>query len=104
MCRIPKEVCSPRTVTHLSDLVLQESDLLLLVSLDPLLLIPQALHLSNEGGESLLELTVLPREGLLHFLQGFTLLLVFVLPELLLGGYTLDLRLRFVLEVRLKVL
>jgi hypothetical protein len=41
---------------------------------------------------------------LLHFLQGFTLLLVFVLPELLLGGYTLDLRLRFVLEVRLKVL
>lgn len=93
-----------RTITHLSDLLLQLLDLLFPLCLDPPLLVNGIFHLSTEGGRPLLELLILLIERELDILERLPLLLVLVLPELLLRGDPLDLRLGLVLHVRLQKL
>ena len=93
-----------RTIAHLSDLFLQLLDLLLPLSLDPSLLVIGIFQLSTECGRPLLELLILLVEGELDVLERLPLLLVLVLPELLLRGDPLDLRLGLVLHVRLQKL
>ena len=104
MSRIPIVECCTRTIAHLPDLFLQLPDLLLPLSLDPLPLLISIFHLSSECGGPLLELLVLLVEGELDVLERLPLLLVLVLPQLLLRGDPLDLRLRLILHVRLQKL
>jgi hypothetical protein len=93
-----------RTITHLSDLLLQQLDLLFSLCLDPPLLVIGIFQLSTECGCPLLELLILLIERELDILERLPLLLVLVLPELLLRGDPLDLRLGLVLHVRLQKL
>jgi len=102
MSRIPIVEGCTGTIAHFPNLFLQLPDLLLPLCLDPLPLLISIFHLSSEGGGPLLELLILLVEGELDVLERLPLLLVLVLPELLLRGDPLDLRLRLVLHVRLQ--
>jgi hypothetical protein len=104
MSRIPIVERCTRTIAHLPDLFLQLPYLQLPVRLDSLPLLISIFHLSSECGGPLFELLVLIVEGELDVLERLPLLLVLVLPELLLRGDPLDLRLRLVLHVRLQKL
>jgi hypothetical protein len=69
-----------------------------LLQLGPLL--GQPVHLRPKGLDLSFQIPIGPRESPLDLLQGLPLLLVLVLPQLLLRGYALYLRLRLILQVR----
>ena len=83
-------------------LILQLRHLVLVRLLLPPLLLLEAVDGGLQKRHLFFEVGVGPRERLLNLLQRLPLLLVLVLPELLLRGYALDLRLGLVLHIRLE--